>query len=334
MTIGKKMGLGFGVTVVAVAVLIVLAADNVPGSMSRNPIRITMHLWPGYAHIYIAQEKGFFKEEGVGVELNLVEGVDDNLKHFREGKADLAFGLQSDAMLLAAQGVPLKIVSITDYSNGGDVIISRLDIKAVSSLKGKRVSVDKLYSFNHIFLAELLQLNGLEESDVTVIPLPASAVPEALDKGTIDAGQTWEPYQSQAMAKGYRLLASTRDAPGIVTDVLMVKSDVLEKRTEDIRKILKCLFRALQFRATHETEAYAIMSQAFNVPAGSLKRTIEGNIFPDLDANIKAFVNSGEPTSLFRTGKIISDFYLKRRIISERIDLDKIHAPEIVRSLK
>ncbi len=76
------------------------------------------------------------------------------------------------------------------------------------------------------------------------------------------------------------------------------------------------------------------MSRAYNIPAGSLKRTLHGNIFPDLDANIKAFEKSGEPTSLFRTGKIISDFFLKKGVISEHIDLDEIHAPEIVGGLK
>lgn len=56
-------------TLVAVVLVIALAAGIklwpfIPSSTSRNPIRITMHLWPGYAHSYIAQEKGFFKEEG------------------------------------------------------------------------------------------------------------------------------------------------------------------------------------------------------------------------------------------------------------------------------
>ena len=237
-------------------------------------------------------------------------------------------------MLLSAQGVPLRIVYIADFSNGGDVIISRLDIKTVSGLKGKRISVDKLNGFNHIFLVELLRLNGLAETDVTIVPLPASQVPEALEVGSISAGQTWEPYQSQAMAKGYRLLASTRDAPGIVTDVLMFRSDVIEKRPEDVRKFVKCLFRALRFRATNENEAYAIISKAYNVPPGSLKRTIQGNIFPDLDANIRAFEKTEELTSLFRIGGIISDFFLEKGCIEKPVDLDKLHAPEIVRGLK
>ncbi|MCH7867542.1 MAG: ABC transporter substrate-binding protein [Myxococcales bacterium] len=287
-----------------------------------------MHLWPGYAHAYIAQEKGFFKEEGVEVELNLIEGVEDNLEHFREGNADAAFGLQSDAMLLSAQGIPLHIMYVADFSNGGDVIISKLEITTIRGLKGRRVSVDKLNGFNHIFLVELLRLNGLTEDDVTVVPVPASKVLAALDTGKIDAGQTWEPYQSQALAKGYRLLASTRDAPGIVTDVLMSDSDLFARRPEDVRKIVKCLFRALRFRTTNENEAYAIMSKAFKMSPGSLKKTIQGNIFPGLAENNRAFEKTEDSTSLFRTGRIISDFFLVKGVIQHPVDLNKLHSRE------
>ena len=76
------------------------------------------------------------------------------------------------------------------------------------------------------------------------------------------------------------------------------------------------------------------MSKAFNISPGSLKRTIQGNIFPDLDANIRVFENTEEPTSLFRTGRIISDFFLGKGVIEKPVDLDKLHAPEIVGGLK
>ena len=114
----------------------------------------------------------------------------------------------------------------------------------------------------------------------------------------------------------------------------MFRSDIVEKRPEDVRKFVKCLFRALRFRATNENESYAIMSKAYNVPPGSLKRTIQGNIFPNLDANIRAFEKTDEPTSLFRTGKIISDFLLNKGVIEKSIDLDRLHAPEIVGGMK
>jgi len=300
----------------------------------KKPITITMHLWPGYAHSYIALEKGFFKEEGVDVELNLIENIQDNIAYFLKGKADLAFGLQSDAMRLAAQGFDIKIIYIADFSNGGDTIVSKKEIKNIVDLKGKTVSVDGLNSFNHIFLVNLLELNGLTEEDVKIIPIPASEVHYELDAGTIDAGQTWNPYYSEAISKGYRLLASTANAPGIVTDVLMIRSNVLEERPEDVRKVIKALFKALKFRETDEIAAYAIMSEAFNVPVGELRETIRGNIFPDLEQNKKSFEDSEELTSLYASGKFISDFYVKKGIIPKKINLDELHAPGIVNEIE
>ncbi len=302
--------------------------------LSNQAIKLSMHLWPGYAHSYIAQEKGFFADEGVDVELHLIEKIPDNIANFVNGRADMAFGLQSDAMLLAALGFEVKIIYIADFSNGGDVIVSSQSIESVAGLKGMTVSVDSLNSFNHIFLVNLLEKNGLQESDITIVPIPASEVPDALDAGTIDAGQTWNPYFSTAIARGYRELATTKDAYGIVTDVLMVRTDTLNKRPDDVEKVLRALFKALKFRETDELAAYTIMSEAFLMPVGELRETIGGNIFPDLQENKRAFEDTGESTSLFASGRFISDFFLKKGIVHEPVDLELLHAPEIIQGIE
>ncbi len=312
---------------------ILFSIDIYQSTFQNEPVKITMHKWPGYTHSYIAQEKGFFEDEGVNVELVLIENVDDNLQYFKEGKADAAFALQSDAMLLSAEGIPLKIVYIVDFSNGGDVLVSKLDIKTITELKGKTISVDKINSFNHIFLVELLRINGLEESDVKIIPIIASEVPNALKSGLIDAGQTWEPYQSHAIANGYRLLATSADAPGIITDVLMFHSKFIEERPDDVKKVLRGLFRALEFRDTNQNESYHIMSNAFEMSPASLKVTIEGNVFPNLKENNEAFTDSEHSTSLYVSGKTISDFFIEKRIFDEPISVDKILATEIINEI-
>jgi len=300
----------------------------------REPFKITMHLWPGYYHSYIAQEQGFFSDEGVNVELTMIEDIDKNLKAFVEGKADAAFGLESDAILLVSKGIPLKIVYIADFSNGGDVVISKPNIRTIADLRGKNVSVDKLYSFNHIFLAELLRFGGLTEEDVNVVPVIASRVPAALMEGKIDAGQTWEPYKSKALAQGNRLLATSADVPGIITDVLMVKTDVIEQREEDVRGVVKALFKALEFRVANESISYAIMSEATNVPPGSLRDTIQvGNIFPNLEENKQAFKRSEQLVSLYKSGKFILNFFVKHGIIDTPINLENIYFSRIVDNL-
>ena len=299
-----------------------------------NSVKITMHKWPGYFHSFIAEEKRFFAEEGVNVELQLIENIDDNLQVFKDGKADAAFGLQSDAMLLAAEGVELKIVYITDFSNGGDVIVSKLDIKTIADLKGKTISVDKLNGFNHIFLVELLRINGLSESDVTVVPLIASEVPEALKDGRIDAGQTWEPYESQAIDDGYRKLASSAEVPGIITDVLMFHSKFVEERPDDVKKIIRAMDRALKYRNVDYIGSYGIMTAATGIPPSDLKRSIGGNIFPDLEENKESFTESEKLTSLYSSGRIISDFFLEKGVIEEPINLKDLLATEIIMELE
>lgn len=331
--IGLNKKLPIIVVVVMIGISIFFSSYIYQSTFQNESVKITMHKWPGYAHSYIAQEKGFFEDEGVNVELVLIENIDDNLQYFKDGKADAAFGLQSDAMLLSAEGIPLKIVYIVDFSNGGDVIVSKLDIKTITGLKGKTVSVDKLNSFNHIFLVELLRINGLEESDVKIIPIIASKVPDALKSGLIDAGQTWEPYQSYAIANGYRLLATSADAPGIITDVLMFHSKFIEERPDDVKKVLRGLFRALEFRDTDQNESYYIMSNAFKMSPASLKVTIEGNIFPNLKENNEAFTESEQPTSMYVSGKIISDFFIEKGVFGEPISVDKILAKEIMNEI-
>lgn len=154
-------------------ILLIVAACS---EKSSEPIKISMHLWPGYAHSFIAQERGFFEAEGVNVELKLVEGIQDNLELFINRKVDAAFGLQSDAMRLAAIGLHLKVVYLPDFSSGGDVIVSQQAIKTVADLKGKKIGVEGLNNFNHIFVVNLLKNNGLTESDVIIVPVPAPEV--------------------------------------------------------------------------------------------------------------------------------------------------------------
>ena len=136
---------------------------------------------------------------------------------------------------------------------------------------------------------------------------------------------------STSIASGYRELATTKDAYGIVTDVLMVRSDTLRERPDDVNGVLKALFKALEFRETNELAAYTTMSEAFKMPVGELRETIGGNIFPDLKGNRKAFEDTGESTSLFSSGRFISDFFVKKGIVHQPIDLDALLEPDTLK---
>ncbi len=115
----------------------------------------------------------------------------------------------------------------------------------------------------------------------------------------------------------------------------MVKTKVLEQREQDVRSVVKSLLKALAFRIANENLSYAIMSEATGVPPGALRDTIqEGNIFPDLEKNKQSFINSPQPTSLYTSGKFISEFFVKHGVVATPIKLEDVHAPGIVGELK
>ena len=300
---------------------------------SQKEINLIMNVWAGYSHAIIADEKGFFKDSGVPVNLKVVKEYPDMISIFSDGEYDGFFGVYSDVILLSNQGAPLKVVYVTDYSNGGDVVISKPQIRAVADLKGKTVAIEKYNSFSHLFLFDLLTRNGLTESDVTLVEIPAHQVLDALDSGIIDAGHTWEPTQSEALAKGYRLLATSADTPGIIIDVLAFKKSVVEERPDDMKKIIIAMDRALEYRDKASLSSYKIMSDATGALPSSLKKTVQGNTFPDLEENKEAFTESEKLTSLFYSGKIISDFFVDKGIISAPINLKDLLATEIIRGL-
>lgn len=299
-----------------------------------EPIKIGMNVWPGYAHAIIAAERGFFKEDGLNVDINVVKEYSDNVQLFEDENLDGIFEVYTDAITQAAKGIPLKVVYVSDFSSGGDVVISKPEIRTVADLKGKIISVEEFNGFSHIFVLELLRKSGLQESDVTLVELLAHEVANALESGTIDAGHTWEPTQSEAIAKGNRLLATSADTPGIITDVLVFRKEFVEKRPNDVKKIVKNLFKALEFLDTDENAAFAIMAEGTGVTPGSLKEGILGVKHLNLQENKQAFTQSEGTTSLYTSGKFISDFFVENGVISKPVNVGDILAPEIVNNLE
>ena len=119
-------------------------------------------------------------------------------------------------------------------SNTGDVIIGNLNNSITNTtlgdLKGKKISVEGINSFSHLFVLKALENVGLGEGDIGISRVPAQKITENMEKGTIVAGHTYEPYTTEALKKGYKILFAAGKIPGIITDVLAFHSDFVEER--------------------------------------------------------------------------------------------------------
>ena len=299
----------------------------------KASIKIALDVWPGYAHAFIAQEKGIFKRHHVDVELILKKDVAESTQLYENNEANGIFGVFTNIIMMNAQGIHSKVVYITGYSDTGDVIIGKPKFRFLADLKGRKVSFEGINTFSHIFVLKSLEKVGLKESEVQFGNIPAMDVLNSLEKGMIDAGHTWEPITSQALKKGYKILAKAGDIPGILTDVLVFNAKVVKERPDDIQRIVESILEARDFIYSNRDEALEIMSRAEGMSKEEMGKGIDGVRQLDLKENIKEVQKSKEMISLYGSGKMIIDFYLSRGQLSQIPDLDEIIEPKFVMQL-
>ncbi|WP_239616044.1 ABC transporter substrate-binding protein [Cohnella mopanensis] len=165
------------------------------------------------APIYSAVEKGFFKEEGLDVEL--VQMDFETLKSgISSGKVDGTVGNFAWFKPIE-QGLDVKI---TGGLHAGCIqLVTRKDsgITSIKELKGKKIGVDTIGGGPQITLAITLKENGIESTDVDWRAYPSQQLATAADKGEIDAFIVWDPAAQQALDSGEytRLLSNGHDEP-------------------------------------------------------------------------------------------------------------------------
>jgi NitT/TauT family transport system substrate-binding protein len=216
------------IVAIILAIYINLIGTMTPdANAAGEPIRLGFPVWAPNFFCYLAQEKGFFEKNNVEVEITLIQNSVPILNKYADGDLDGIIAVYSDVLFLNSEGVNSKIVYGSDFSGTADVIIGKINT-TLADLKGKKISVEGINSFSHLFVLKALENAGLKEGDVEFVDLPGQNVTEGLDKGTIDAGHTYEPYTTQALKKGYKILFAAGNIPGIITNVIAFHPNVVD----------------------------------------------------------------------------------------------------------
>jgi len=301
---------------------------------SNAPIKIALNTWSGYAHAYIAQEKGYFTKNGVQVELVFEKEYEASKKRYTNGEVDGIFEVFSDAIMDFSKQITSRVVYVADYSIHSDVIMGKAEFTDLSDLKRKKIGIGGVNTFSNIFVIQALENAGVKEREVYFEVVPAQEVPSALDQGIIDAGHTWGPAKSEAAKKGYKVLADAQYMKGLIVDVLVFNDSVISKKPQEIKAIIKSLFEARDFLENNRQEALQIISRNEGMSALDIEEDLQGIVQPDLKENLEMMQKSDQIPSLFASGMIIINFFMNRGQLSEAPDLDKLIMPKFVEELE
>lgn len=133
---------------------------------------------------------------------------------------------------------------ITNYSNGGDGIISKFDIVNVSDLVGKKIAVPR-FSEAQTLVEWLLNNSSLTEDEKKQIRSKivyfetADDTAKAFFSGEVDAAATWEPYLTQAASStDSRILFDTSMSTNLILDGIVFSKDFVDKNEDFIVKFI------------------------------------------------------------------------------------------------
>jgi NitT/TauT family transport system substrate-binding protein len=334
----KLIIVSIGVIVVAGSVLLLLYTEynitfNSPSAEESRPIRIACsEPWVGYVPIILAVDR-FFKENNVKVELIQPENQTTTEESFLNGSVDGLCSIFTTTIFQNSEGVNSRLVWVLDYSGTGDVILGPKNM-TVKDLKGKKIGVEGLNTYSHIFVLQTLAKAGLFEKDVQFVNIATQDMVKALNAKRIDAGHTFGPAKIAGMRGGYDILATAEDAPAIIADVLLFNSKVVETRPEAVEAVVKSINQGKEYFDRNREHAYVLLSDFYNMTTEEVQDGFEGIQVLGLEDNIKAMNRSSSNvrnfTTLYESGNIIANYLLEKGQIRQIPNFDDIIDPKFI----
>ncbi|WP_227324164.1 ABC transporter substrate-binding protein [Acidisoma silvae] len=256
------------------------AADGKPLRMGTEP-------WLGYGQWDVAATKGIFAAHGLNDVriVNFTEDKDLNAA-LASGQLDVANVATHTAMVMAASGLPIKVVMLLDFSLKADAILADKNIASIAALKGKKVAFEQ-GTTSDILLNYALHASGMTISDVTVVPMPAADAGTALIAGRVPVAVTYEPYISAALAHGpdVKVLYTAGTDPGLISDVLVVRDDVIKSRPNAVKALVASWGAALADYKANTTADRAIIAKAVGDTPADLATAFDGVRYYSLAEN-------------------------------------------------
>lgn len=272
-------------------------------------------VWIGYAPFYVADALDTYKKYGLKVKL--VNFADNATMPgaLQGGSIDSAMLTYDMVIGAAAKGWPLKVVLPIDYSDGGDAIVASTAIKSIKDIKGKKVAYNPL-SPSDFLLAYALQSNGMSEADITPVHMSPESVAGAMASGAVPVGVTYQPSISTIVASGggkkFHIILSSRQAPGLITDVLVFKDTYIKKHPAAVKAIVQGYLDALDFMKKEPQKAAVYIAKAMGITPKEALEQLQDVHNPPLNEMMDNFNKSSSIKSFYTNGKVIGDILLKK----------------------
>lgn len=194
----------FGIGVLALALLCLqnmqARAEGKPVKLTATVIGVSVSIWPAI----VAKENGFFKEEGLDVELISTGASSRSLQQVAAGVAEVGSSSMVDTVRAIGSGANVKVF-INSLAVGTHSLVAAKDIKTVEDLKGKRVMTGGQGDITNLWwkaMAKHYRIDPKKDVELLFSGSTSNRV-AALFAGGVSAAALSTPQSFKAIAQGY-----------------------------------------------------------------------------------------------------------------------------------
>lgn len=306
------------------------AVTEASGTSAGGTVRLGYSAWPGWFPWKVAEEQGFFEDNGVDVELTYFDSYTDSINALNTGNLDANSQTLNDTLASVSGGAEQVVVLTNDNSTGNDALIAAPGIDSVADLEGKRVAAEQ-GTVDHFLLLLALQEAGLSEDDVEFTPLLTDAAAAAFVAGRVDAVGVFAPFTTTALTReGSTVIADSADFPGAISDHLVVDREFLEADEESVQGLVDAWFDALAWIEDNREAAVATMAEQGGVTPAEYAEYDAGTTILSREQNLAAFAPGSTPANLeFQAGEL-GAFLTSSGLAPSEPDLDGLFDPRFV----
>ncbi|MET9249411.1 ABC transporter substrate-binding protein [Nonomuraea sp. NPDC003709] len=265
------------------------SSTSAAGGLEKTQLLVGVVPVPSSAPLFIAEKRGFFKEEGLTVKTEIIQAPQAVMPKILNGSMD-AF-LTSYVSLMAINDSGAAKLKLFQHSQeaapniAGVVVAKGSPVKTPADLKGKTIAVNVLKALGQTLTNAHLQEAGLKPEDVKYVQVPFADQISALGSGKVDAAWLVEPFLTAAKKSGATQIIDTTDGvtAGVPIDGWGVTEDWLARNPKTAAAFHRALAKAQQIAGSDRKAIDEVVPTYTQIPADAAAAMTLGKFSMEAD---------------------------------------------------
>jgi NitT/TauT family transport system substrate-binding protein len=259
-----------------------------PGEGGLTPVVIGTQPIVDSAPLYLGVEQGFFAEEGLELTIESAVGGAAVVPSVVSGDFQFGRGNVLSTMVAVDKGLDLRCITNANSTAGnpdfGAVVVpGDSPIQSVADLPGHSVSVNTLANIGDTTIRSVVEEAGGDPNGIRFVEVPFSDAPAALATDQVEAAWILEPFLTEAVDDGGRVLSYNFSEfhPDLDISCVFASGALMEEQPELVEAFQRAMNRSLEYAQEHPDDVRRITGTYTEISPEVLDRIVIPQFRPD-----------------------------------------------------